>query len=406
MASRPFAVGTVLWPLLAMSLVQAMTMLAVVTIPVMAPVLSADLNIDASRVGIYQSSVFVGAAALTVLSGSLVLRYGGVRVNQLSLLIGIAALLLALNGHALALLGCALGVGMAYGLATPGASQVLARVAPADRRGLVFSLKQSAVPVGGLIAGLLVPPVAEQLGWRAAVLTVAAIVAVAMVAIQPLRRRLDDDRNPHHAVTFGAPLDAVKLVLKTPSLRPIAVVAFAYGAMQLCLFAFLVTYLVEQAWFSLVQAGTVFAVMQGAGVAARIFWGWVSDHYISSRPLLAIIGVGIVASTLLATLINPNWPLAAVMLVAGAMGATAVGWNGVYLAEVARAVSLEQVGAATGGTLMFTFVGIVVGPSTFSVLVDLTGRYTAGFAVMNVLVAVAVLMLVLPSWSPRHRVGR
>ncbi len=383
----------VLWPLLAMMLVQAMTMLAVVTVPVMAPVLSADLGIESSLVGIYQSSVFAGATILALFSGSLVRRHGGVRVNQVSLVIAVAALLVALDGRTTALFACALGVGMGYGLATPGASHVLARVSPSAHRGLVFSLKQSAVPVGGLIAGLLIPPIADNFGWRPAVITVGVIIALAIVCVQPLRARLDDDRDPAFKVTVSAPWQSVLLVLRTPALRPIAVVAFTFGAIQLCLFAFLVTFLVERVALTLVLAGTVFSVMQGSGVVARIVWGWLSDHVATSRTLLAIIGVGIILSTMTANEMTPGWPLLAIMLVSAVMGATAVGWNGIYLAEVARVVPQAQVGAATGGVLMFTFLGIVAGPSTFGMLVRHTGEYTAGFALLNVLVGIAVLML-------------
>lgn len=386
---------TVLWPLLAMMLVQAMTMLAVVAVPVMAPVLSADLGIDSAHVGVYQSSAFLGAAVLTLFSGSLVRRHGGVRVNQFSLLIGLSALAVALIGHPLSLLACALGVGMGYGLATPGASHVLARVSPAASRGLVFSLKQSAVPVGGLIAGLLIPPVAEHFGWRAGLIVVGVIVAMAMIAVQPLRPRLDDDRDARFRITAGAPWQSVLMVLKTPALRPIAVVAFTFGAIQLCLFAFLVTYLVEEVALSLVAAGTVFSVMQGAGVIARVAWGWLSDCVATSRSLLALIGAGIIASTMTADAMAPGWPLFTVMAVAAALGVTAVGWNGIYLAEVARVMPLERVGMATGGVLMFTFLGIFFGPATFGFLLQQTGDYTAGFVAMNVLVAVAVIMLLI-----------
>lgn len=385
----------VLWPLAAMMLVQAMTMLAVVTLPVLAPVLSADLGMESSLIGLYQSSVFAGAAVLTLFSGSLVRRHGGVRVNQISLVIAVAALLLSLDGRPATLLACALGVGMGYGLATPGASHVLARVSPVAHRGLVFSLKQSAVPVGGLIAGLIVPPVTESLGWRAAVVSVTIIIGLAMVCVQPLRARLDHDRDPQYKVTVGAPWQSVLLVISTPALRPIAVVAFTFGAIQLCLFAFLVTFLVERVSLTLVVAGTVFSVMQGTGVAARIFWGWLSDRFATSRTLLALIGVGIIVSTTMANQMAPDWTLLSVMIVAAIMGATAVGWNGIYLAEVARVVPQHQVGAATGGVLMFTFLGIVAGPSSFGLLVQQTGHYTAGFLLMNLLVGIAVLMLAL-----------
>jgi MFS family permease len=384
-----------MWPLAAMMLVQAMTMLAVVTVPVLAPVLSADLGVESSLIGLYQSAVFAGAAVLTLFSGSLVRRHGGVRVNQMSLVIAVAALLSSLDGRPVTLLACALGVGMGYGLATPGASHVLARVSPVAHRGLVFSLKQSAVPVGGLIAGLIVPPVAESLGWRAAVISVTIIIGLAMICVQPLRARLDHDRDPHYKVTVGAPWQSVLLVVGTPALRPIAVVAFTFGAIQLCLFAFLVTFLVERVSLTLVVAGAVFSVMQGAGAAARIFWGWLSDRFATSRTLLAWIGVGIILSTTMASQMAPDWPVLPVMIVAAVMGATAVGWNGIYLAEVARVVPQDQVGAATGGVLVFTFLGIVAGPSSFGLLVQQTGHYTAGFALMNLLVGVAVTMLML-----------
>ena len=61
------------------------------------------------------------------------------------------------------------------------------------------------------------------------------------------------------------------------------------------------------------------------------------------------------------------------------MGATAVGWNGVMLAEAARIAPAGQVGGATAA-LNFAFaVTMLVAPPAFSGLVGLTGGYAAGF---------------------------
>jgi hypothetical protein len=61
------------------------------------------------------------------------------------------------------------------------------------------------------------------------------------------------------------------------------------------------------------------------------------------------------------------------------MGATAVGWNGVMLAEAARVAPQGQVGAATSA-LSFAFaVTMLAAPPAFSALVWLTGGYSAGF---------------------------
>ena len=391
---------SVLAPLSAMMLVQTMTAMAVVTVPVLAPEIAASLEIDAAAVGLYQSTAFVGAAFLTLMSGSLVLRHGGVRVNQVSVLVSAAGVGLAVVGSVPVVALGAVLAGIGYGLATPGASHVLARVTPSDRRGLVFSVKQSAVPLGGLVAGVLFPPIAERFGWVWAIALACAMVASAALVIQPLRARLDDDRDPAHRVRIDAPGQSVRLILTTPRLRPIALVAFSYGAMQLCLFAFFVTYLVEHVGLDLVTAGLLFAVMQGAGFVARVGWGWVSDRWMSARPLLAALGAGTIASTVGAIAFSDAWPLAGLAAASVALGATGVGWNGIYLAEVARAVPLDKVGLATGGALMFTFVGVVLGPSTFGAIVAATGSWAAAFITMDALVLATVVALVI---GPRFR---
>ena len=386
---------SILAPLSAMMLVQTMTAMAVVTVPVLAPEIAAALAIDTAAVGLYQSTAFVGAAFLALLSGSLVLRHGGVRVNQASVVLSAAGVGLAIAGSVPVVALGAVLAGMGYGLATPGASHVLARVTPPARRGLVFSIKQSAVPLGGLVAGVLFPPVAERFGWEWAIALACGMVLSAALVIQPLRARLDDDRDPGHRVRIDAPGQSVRLIFATPRLRPIALVAFSYGAMQLSLFAFLVTYLVQRVGLDLVTAGLLFSVMQGAGFVARIGWGWVSDRWISTRPLLAVLGVGTIASTAAAVGFSDAWPLAGLAAASAALGLTAVGWNGVYLAEVSRAVPMDKVGLATGGVLMFTFVGVVLGPSTFGAIVAMTGSYAAAFIVMDVLVLATVVALVV-----------
>ena len=385
----------VLGPLLAMMLVQTMVAMALVTVPVLTPEIAAALDIDTATVGLYQSIAFAGAAFLTLMSGSLVLRHGGVRVNQISVMLSAAGIGLAIGGAVPVVALGAVLAGMGYGLATPGASHVLARVTPPTRRGLVFSVKQSAVPLGGLVAGVLFPPVAERFGWTWAVALSCCMVLSAALLIQPLRARLDDDRDPAHRIRIGAPGQSVRLVLATPGLRPLVLVAFSFGAMQLSLFAFLVTYLVERVGLDLVAAGLLFSVMQGAGVVARVGWGWVSDRWIPARPLLAMLGAGTIASTLAAAAFSGAWPFAGLVAVCAALGLTAVGWNGIYLAEVARVVPIEKVGAATGGVLMFTFVGIVVGPSSFAAIVAMTGSHAAALIALDALVLVTVVALLV-----------
>jgi MFS family permease len=93
-------------------------------------------------------------------------------------------------------------------------------------------------------------------------------------------------------------------------------------------------------------------------------------------------------------LLSPQIPPLLVFALLVVFGATAIGWNGVYLAEVARRAPAGMASMATGGTLAVTFFGVVLGPALFGAVAALGGGYRAGFAVLAVPIAVCFLSLV------------
>lgn len=365
-------------PLAAVTLIQAMLMMAAATVPVLAPDLAADSGFDARWIGIYSSLVFAGAMGSIIVGGALARRFGSVAISQWAVVIAAVGLLASMAGTVAMLAASALVVGIGYGLATPAASHILSRVTRPGRHGLVFSLKQSAVPLGGLLTGLIVPVVVLWANWQAAVVCIAVLVALAGLAIAPLRRRLDDDREPGLSLTDVMPWRAITFVLRHRALRVLAATAFTFAAAQVATTAIFVTYLVEKASLSLVAAGVAFAVMQFSGMAARILFGWVSDHLIGARTLLGLIGLAMAGALAALMLVSADWPVAAVFLVAAAVGVGVTGWAGIYLAEIARLVPQDQVATATGGTVFFSFLGSVIGPAAFSVIA--IAGYAPGFA--------------------------
>ena len=64
-------------------------------------------------------------------------------------------------------------------------------------------------------------------------------------------------------------------------------------------------------------------------------------------------------------------------------GGTAIGWNGVQLAEVARNAPADEVGAITGAAGFITFGGVVVRTADVRAVSALTGGYRTGFAVFG-----------------------
>jgi hypothetical protein len=94
-------------------------------------------------------------------------------------------------------------------------------------------------------------------------------------------------------------------------------------------------------------------------------------------------------------LISSAWPLPSIFVVTAILGLTGLSWNGVYLAEVAVIAPPGAAGAATGGALSVTFLGIVLGPALFSAVVSFTGSYTLAFSI----VAAGALTGGLLAWS-------
>ncbi|MCW5621162.1 MAG: MFS transporter [Burkholderiales bacterium] len=367
--------------------IQVMVSLIVFTPPVLAPEAQADVAVGASAVGIVTSLIYAAAAFAALLSGGLIGRFGPIRVSQFSLaLCGLGIGLMASANLALIVLG-ALVIGLGYGPITPSSSAVLADRVPARLRALIFSLKQTGVPIGGALAGALVPLLIIAFGWRSAALAMALAGVAAMLAVQPWRRGVDSgSRGSDPAATRGL-VGPLRLALRHARLREMALASFTYSGMQMCLGSFLVVYLHDRAGLSLPAAGAALSTAMLAGVMGRVFWGVVADNWIAPRRLLGLLGGAMSVCAVLVAMVDASWPMAAVLVLSALYGATAVGWNGVYLSEVARVVPAEQAAAATGGSLAMTYSGVVVLPLLFWVIVSTSGSYAAAFGAVALLTA-------------------
>jgi MFS family permease len=152
--------------------------------------------------------------------------------------------------------------------------------------------------------------------------------------------------------------------------------------MQLSLTSFIVTYLIEDVGMTLIQAGILLSTAQASGIFGRILWGALADRCVKPRLMLGVLGMAMAAGALSAAFFSSQWPYPAMLIACALFGAAAIGWNGVYLAEVARVAKPEHAGMATGGSLFFTFCGILFGLPAFSLIVEQTGSYPFAFVIV------------------------
>jgi len=299
--------------------------------------------------------------------------------------------------QATTLVGAALVIGIGYGPITPASSHVLVRTATPSNFALTFSIKQTGVPAGAALAGAILPGLALALGWRNAFVAMAIAGLVVVAGAQAVRATLDADRIGGSGWRFSpagvfAPL---ALVRRSRALTELTLIGLCYAATQVCLMSFLVVYLTEALGWTLVAAGLALTVTTLGGVAGRIVWGWAADRLLKPRRVLGMLGIVAFGCSLALAFAHPAWPVAGLLAVAAVFGGTAIGWNGVQLAEVARHAPAGAAGAVTGAAGFITFSGVVAGPPIFAVLAGLTGSYRVGFVAFGVMSGLAGLMLLL-----------
>jgi MFS family permease len=382
------------WLPLAVTLtIQAMVSMALLALPVMAPVVARALGVPTTYAGLYVAVVYAGAMAASLAAGAAVARFGAIRVSQTGLMLCAAGLALCAVPSVPAIALGAFLIGLGYGPITPASSHLLSLTTPVHRLSMVFSVKQTGVPLGGVLAGAGVPGLLLLVDWQGALLVASAANVLCALAAQLLRRELDADRNPNASLALGSLAHPVKLVLSHPTLTMLAGCSFVFSCAQLSLTTFLVVYLHETLAYSLVAAGLALSVSQFGGVAGRILWGWVADRGLGARRMLAVLAGVMAASAVATALLQPAMPAALVLAVLVVFGASAVGWNGVYLAEVARQAPPGMASIATGGTLAFTFFGVVLGPPVFGAISGFFGSYRAGYAALAIPLALCGWML-------------
>ena len=388
--------------------VQSLISMTAVSLPVFMPVAAGELGFSPSYIGLFVTLIYVGATISSPVSGYFIDRFGPIGVSQLCLLLSAAGLaVVSLASIPWMVLG-ALIIGLGYGPVTPASSYLLSRTTPARIMAMVFSIKQTGVPLGGAMAGAFVPHLVIYFGWRASLWVVGACSLFLMILAWPFRKYYDRNRGKNARLSWSHLFAPLKMVFLHSGLRQIGAASFFYASMQLCLISFLVAYLTADAGMTLILAGIMLSAAQTSGIVGRIIWGALADRYNNPRLVLGVLGVAMAVGAVSTAMFSGGWPHWAVLLGCVVFGAAAIGWNGVYLAEVARLVKAEEVAAATGGSLFVTFSGVLLGLPIFSVIVDSTGSYPAGFVIAGVCSAICgtVLCFSAPSVKKRGKQSR
>ena len=374
--------------------VQVIATMGILIPAAIAPELARTLDLPVSMIGFQVSLAYVGATLMSLCGGLVQRKLGAVRANQIAATaIGLSLLIIAIP-HVAALFVGSLGLGIAYGMTNPAASHLMMKIASPTNRNLIFSVKQTGQPLGGVVAGLMAPPIAIAFGWQWSLMAGAFLALSTVLLIQPLRAKLDGDRDPTTKFRSAVFKD-VSLVLRIRELRLLALAALTFSGVQLALMTFAVTMLFEDVKFDLVLAGVGLAVIQIAGVAGRLGWGVIADRNGDGRKTLLFAQSLSVVAAVATAFLSDSMPLVAVFGILFLFGMSAVGWNGVFMAEIGRLAPEGKISSATGGVLVPTFIGVMMGPLVFSAIHEVTATYTMSFAILTLVTMMGMLPILM-----------
>lgn len=402
--SRPSAAPGAAAVVIGTSASQVAVAMAIAVFPVIAPQLAARLGVDASLVGYQMSLLFASAMAVSPMVGTAVLRWGACRTMQIALGVCVLGMAMALAGNLYFLALASMLVGVSAALVAAGAAHLLFRFTPPQHINLLFSIKQTGVPIGWATIALLAPTITLVAGWRWSLAAVLFYGVTMIIVLQRARARWDDDRDPA-ARMQGHVLEGVRLLWRDPVMRRLGIASFFFSFVQLCLGTFTVTLLVQEAGYGLVEAGFMFALLQIAGISGRLLLGWIADVTGSSIRILRLTDLVVAACCIITAFINASWPPVLLALHYTVFGVMAYGWNGVLHAQIARLSPKGMVSTATGGIMVWIFAGTLFGPALFAAAYRHIGSYTAGFGALAAVALAGWVMLRSARGADRQQVS-
>jgi MFS family permease len=374
-------------------IVQTVASLLAACVPVLAPDIAATRGWDVTVVALYPTVLYATAFLVSFRVPQLLKRLGGMGLSVACLAVTAVGLLCLLSPRLALTAGAPVAAGFASASMNPASSQVLGPRTTSRNAAFVMSIKQTGVPLGGVLAGLLVPVLVARSTWPGAVL-VLFVAGIAMaVMLLPSVPWLDRASRSSWPAAYR-PLAPVKHLLAMPNMLPILVAGFVFTGMQLCLRTFFTVYLVHNLGLSLVSAGLAFSVSQAAGIVGQIGWAAMSDRLLTARQVMVVIGMVMSAAAVLTATMTGNWPIYAVIAVAMAFGGSAAAFVPVVLGEVARQSPPGHVGALTSGVQLFLLAGALIGPLSFGAIASQFGFANAFLAAAGCIFAAAVMLAV------------
>jgi MFS family permease len=360
----------------------------------LSPVLVVTFALSKTQLGVVFTAMMVGAAACTALAGVFTDRWGERRMLLVSGGVMTCALLAAtLSEHYWWLVVTMAIFGAGYAASTPAGGRAI--LAWFDRdRGFAMGIRQTGVPVGGLVGALTLPLVASYAGYRGAFVFAAVVVAVpTLIAYFGYREARDESAPP---ATLASVARGMRDLIRDPRLIAVTLTCILLVGTQSAMNAFLTVTAVVVVGTPAKVAALAFACAHAAATCGRLGWGFLSDRMLHGERLIPLAAICVLAAIATATIALLHHgavvPLFAASILLGFSGAS---WNGLFAAALAEVGGPARAASALGIALTAIFAASAIAPTAFGAIADTTSLHIAWgvIAVLSVAGVAPVLWL-------------
>jgi MFS family permease len=345
---------------------------------VLGPLIEADLGINQTSLGLL-SAALTGGMALGLLPGGILSdRFSERTIMSLGVAGGGLAVLLASFARSFALIAILFllaSIGAAFA-ATGGPKTIIRWFAP-NRRGTAMGIRQTGVPLGGMLASLLLPSIALAGDWRVAVRYVAVLAMIAAFLFWFFYR------DPAGAAAIDTTSNQPS-ILRSRRFLAATGCALTLQAAQACTLTYLTVDLHATLGLSAAAAALFLATSQIGAIAGRVGWGAIGDLIGNRRALSSVAAVALACCVLMST-VDAHTSLVAVGALCLVLGMAAMSWNAVYISLVTAMAPRRSMGSSLGTGLSVVLLGFSLAP-LFGRIADVDHSFRPAWLALAVLV--------------------
>lgn len=363
------------------------------------PFLKTTFALSYSQLGSL-NAVFFSSMILGSIPAGIIVDWWGSRfvlfLGQILTIICFSTLISFAPNYYVYLIGMLIA-GLTYSSFQPSTNKMIILNVDKEIMPAALGFKQMGVGFGAVLAGLLLPFIANLYSWRHALLiSNLFILPLSLILLYYLRNNRETEGLKNSSGGFAAFRQGIQEVLKNRRLILLLIIGILLDGNQFALNTYMTTWLTETKGLSFTAAGSYYALVQVSGTIGRFALPLVcflrlKGHQQKGLFITSILSIFAISMLMLVK--TGGVPLIGLMLL---IGFACFGWIGLLLGFIVEEVNQKFVGLVIGAVYALWSIGVVVAPIIFGLIVDFSDYQLAWlFLILNALIVTLIAYLLI-----------